>query len=115
MMVSVVVSDTANECLEIHKPKHAELEALSPTTPAAEIPKNIKCYAQCLLRDYIGKDNKLSLQQIGDKADLQEKVILEHCLAVYDGMSTFAPCDYGYLILQCLTLKIEQKKSQLLQ
>ncbi|KAH8400592.1 hypothetical protein KR222_007555 [Zaprionus bogoriensis] len=101
------MSTTSDECLKIHKVTRAELDALSPNTPAEGIHNNIKCYAKCLLRDYIGPDNKLDLKRVGDRANAREKVIMERCIEKYDSISESSPCDYGYLILQCLTLRTE--------
>lgn len=99
----------AEECLSLNKVTHAELEALSPSTPAASVPQNIKCYAKCLLRDYIGANNKFDLQRVGDKANAMEKPIMANCVQQYDSYSNSSPCDYGYLILQCLTLRSTPK------
>ncbi|KAH8294510.1 hypothetical protein KR044_013467 [Drosophila immigrans] len=106
-LVSAVVSHDGDMCLKANNLTFGELEALSPNTPIEDIAANIKCYAKCLLRDYIGEDNKLSLERIGDNANAQEKVVLQGCMLQHDGVSSKAPCDYGYLILQCLTLRTE--------
>ncbi|XP_062139751.1 uncharacterized protein LOC133848271 [Drosophila sulfurigaster albostrigata] len=98
-------------CLKDNNVTHAELEALSPNSPVENVAPNIKCYAKCLLRDYIGDDNKLSLERIGDNANAQEKVVLQQCMSQYDDISSTVPCDYGYLLLQCLTLRTEPKRS----
>lgn len=105
------LANLADECLAVNKVLRADLEALSPNTPAERVPQNIKCYAKCLLRDYIGQNNKFDMLRVGDNANAEEKPVMARCVQQFDSVSTSSPSDYGYLILQCLTLASSPTKT----
>ncbi|EDV92112.1 uncharacterized protein LOC6565729 [Drosophila grimshawi] len=117
MYVQLMIAgcNASDECLHVHKVTHVDLEAISPDKPVSSIATNIKCYTRCLIKDYIGSDNKLDLARLGPNASAYERLVMRHCKQIFDGLNAFSdPCDYGYLVLQCMTINTKPRKLNLL-
>ncbi|EDX18349.1 GD15603 [Drosophila simulans] len=92
---------SAEGCLKHHNLTSAQVEAVAPSTPVAEVPVAVKCYSRCLIQDYFGDDGKIDLQKVGKRGSEEDLVILSQCKQQFDGVTNLDTCDYPYLILQC--------------